>query len=315
MCGLAGFLRYGEKLNNLSALTNALAEQSAVRGTDATGIAYCNSSGIVIAKEGKSAYELKFKHSDEIRSVIIHTRHSTQGSENFNRNNHPFHGRCRNSSFSFAHNGIIHNDQTLRKKYRLPKTKIETDSYVSVQLIESQKHFGLSSIRYMAEKTKGSFSYSILDDKNNIWLVKGDSPLSILHFPKLKMYVYASTDEILYKSLIEYTPLFFALQRGEFETIEIKEGEIVKICSDGRLERNTFEFHSHSGREWWEYGCYSSWGWSEIGYGTKDEYIRDLKAVARFQGYTPEDVDRLIASGWELDEIEEYLYYGMGSEI
>ncbi len=41
MCGLYGFVNYsGNKIKNLSDLTNALAEQSAVRGTDATGIAY-----------------------------------------------------------------------------------------------------------------------------------------------------------------------------------------------------------------------------------------------------------------------------------
>ena len=64
----------------------------------------------------------------------------------------------------------------------------------------------------MAEKTDGSFSYSLLDEENNIYLVKGDSPLSILHFQKLKMYVYASTDEILYKALVDYQPLFKALK-------------------------------------------------------------------------------------------------------
>ncbi len=316
MCGLFGFLNYnGEKMNNLSALTNALAEQSAVRGTDATGIAYCNPTGITIAKENKSAFKLKFNHTDCLIALIGHTRHSTQGSEKNNRNNHPFFGRCINSKFAFAHNGVLYNDKTLRKEHKLPKTKIETDSYIGVQLIESQRYFNCDSIKYMAEKTEGSFSYSLLDDKNNIWLVKGDSPLSILHFPKLKVYVYASTDEILYKALIDYPPLFYALQRGEFQTVEIARGEILKIRSDGNLERNTFRYSSYSGREWWSYGSYSSWGWGDIGYDTKDEYIRDLKSIARFQGYTPDDVDRVIASGWELDEIEEYLYCGFGGEI
>ena len=47
MCGLYGFVNYsGEKMKNLADLTNSLSEHSAVRGTDATGIAFCNSSGI-----------------------------------------------------------------------------------------------------------------------------------------------------------------------------------------------------------------------------------------------------------------------------
>ena len=69
MCGLYGFVNYsGEKMKNLADLTNSLSEQSAIRGTDATGIAFCNSSGINILKESKSAYRLDFKHSDEICS-------------------------------------------------------------------------------------------------------------------------------------------------------------------------------------------------------------------------------------------------------
>ena len=42
MCGLFGFVNYsGKEIKNLSDLTNSLAEQSAIRGTDATGIAFC----------------------------------------------------------------------------------------------------------------------------------------------------------------------------------------------------------------------------------------------------------------------------------
>ena len=49
MCGLFGFVHYGkDKMKNLADLTNSLAEQATVRGTDATGIAYCkkNNCGI-----------------------------------------------------------------------------------------------------------------------------------------------------------------------------------------------------------------------------------------------------------------------------
>lgn len=77
MCGLFGFSRYGGTIKNLSEITNSLAEQSAVRGTDATGIAFNGSGGIRIFKDGKPAYKMDFKHPDEIRALIGHTRHST----------------------------------------------------------------------------------------------------------------------------------------------------------------------------------------------------------------------------------------------
>ena len=49
MCGLYGFVNYSNKqIKDLSVLTKSLAEQSAVRGTDATGVAYCDGNMINI---------------------------------------------------------------------------------------------------------------------------------------------------------------------------------------------------------------------------------------------------------------------------
>ncbi len=305
MCGLYGFVNYSnDKIKNLSDLTNSLAEQSAVRGTDATGIAFTSSGGISIIKDSKSAYRMNFKHSDDIMALIGHTRHSTQGSEKKNYNNHPFSAKCNNTRFALAHNGVLSNDKVLRHKFKLPKTKIETDSYIAVQLIESQKYLDFDSIKYMAERTEGSFSYSILDDKNNIWLVKGDSPLSILHFPKQKIYVYASTDEILYKSLIDFPLLFKSLKSGDFEEVEILEGYILKICSNGDLEKSEFDYSYYCRRNWWDFGIkpYHS---SVI---TQDSYIEDLKSIACYQGFSSETVDELLNNGFTLEEIEDYIY-------
>ena len=162
LCGLFGFTNYsGNKIKDLSKLTNSLAEQSAVRGTDATGIAFCNEKGVNIIKDNKSAYKISFKHSDKITSMIGHTRHGTHG-RNSVQNSHPYLGKCINTKFAFAHNGVLSNDAELRIELNLPKTKIETDSYIGVQLIQSKKHLSFNSIKYMAEKTEGSFSYSIL---------------------------------------------------------------------------------------------------------------------------------------------------------
>ena len=122
MCGLFGFVRYGTTMKNLSLLTNSLAQQSAIRGTDATGIAF-NDGNLKIIKEGKSAYEMDFKHSEDIHALIGHTRHSTQGSEKKNHNNHPFPGKVNGLHFALAHNGVLSNDNILRKTLNLPKNK------------------------------------------------------------------------------------------------------------------------------------------------------------------------------------------------
>lgn len=307
MCGLFGFSRYGNKeIQGLSKLTNALAVESAIRGTDATGIAFNNNGTLKIFKDSKSAYKIEFKHSDDIVALVGHTRHSTQGSEKKNFNNHPFKGSYKGFHFALCHNGVLSNDKSLRQEYRLPKTKIETDSYIAVQLLESQSRLSFDSIKYMAEKTEGSFSYTILDEKNNLYLVKGDSPLSVLHFPKQRIYVYASTDEILYKALVD-SPLFSSLKKGEFEVVEISEGDILKICPDGTIKKHTFEYSYYYGQKWWDYGYYSySSGLSDN--SANDEYLSELKSYALYQGMDDRVVDELLHNGFTLQEIEDYIY-------
>lgn len=305
MCGLFGFLHYsGGEIKDLSALTRSLAEQSAIRGTDATGIAFCQTKGICILKEAKRADEFKFRHPDEIVALTGHTRHGTHGSEKKNFNNHPFLGRVRNRSFALAHNGVLSVNDRQRKRLGLPKTKIETDSYMAVQLIEKKKRLDFESLKYMAEQIDGSFSFTILDNKSNLYFVKGDSPLSIVHFPKLKLYVYASTAEILYRAIIDFPLLFTALQKLEFNEIPIEEGEILKINPFGNIERETFEYSYYYGRSWWDYGDYMDY----CNYDADDTYIDSLKSVATYLGYAEEDIDKLLNEGLTPWEIEDYIY-------
>lgn len=299
MCCLFGFYNYsGQPIKNLGHLTNCLAEEATVRGTDATGIAYNHKGKLIINKEPKSAFQIDFKHPDDIVSVTGHTRHSTQGNKNKNHNNHPFSGHCKNVRFALAHNGVLSNDCELRKELRLPHTKIETDSFIAVQLIEKKKVLNSESIKFMAEKINGSFAFSILDTDNTLWLVRGDSPLSLIHIPKYKLYVYASTDEILYKALVD-TKLFAEIKKDAFDEIEINSGDILNILPDGSIVYDKFKYtdYSYFGNcNWWDYDI------------SKDSYIDDLKSIATYQGYSPDDVDELIKSGFTPEEVEEYLY-------
>lgn len=299
MCCLFGFYNYsGQPIKNLSHLTNALAEEATARGTDATGIAYNHKDKLVIHKEPKSAFQVDFKHPDDAISVTGHTRHSTQGNKNKNYNNHPFSGHCKNANFALAHNGVLTNDFKLRKEWRLPNTKIETDSFIAVQLIEKKKILNSESIKFMSEKISGSFAFSILDSNNTLWLIRGDSPLSIVHIPKYKLYVYGSTDEILYKALVE-TKFFSEIKKGAFEELEINSGDILNILPNGTIVYDKFDYTdcSYFGHcQWWNYST------------SKNSYIDDLKSVAAYQGYSPDDVDKLLNNGFTPEEVEEYLY-------
>ena len=254
---------------------------------------------MLIHKEPKSALSIDFKHPDDVVSVMGHTRHSTQGSEKKNHNNHPFPGKCKNLKFALAHNGVLFNDYELKKKYCLPDTKIETDSYVAVQLIEKKKILDIDSVKFMAETTEGSFAYSIIDSSDTLWLVRGDSPLALVHIPKYKLYVYASTEEILYKALVD-TELLGEVKNGGCKSIHVNSGEILRILPDGTLVSDKFNYveYRYPKCNWWEYGTVNE----------NSEYISDLKMIAEYYGYSENDVDEMLCGGCSPEEIEDLLY-------
>ena len=302
MCGLFGMFNYGNEVKDLSEVTNSLALFSTARGTDAAGIAYNNKGRLIVHKEARSAEKIKFKLPDSIIGMTGHTRHATQGAVKNNYNNHPFYGSCKNLKFALSHNGIISNDDELRVRYKLPKSRIETDSFIAVQLLEYKKNLNVQSIKFMAEAVRGSFSFSILDSSDTLWLVKGDSPLSIVHFPRLKLYVYASTDEILFQALAD-TKLIKEVKKGYIEEVTVTEGDILSFTPDGNVNYNRFNYVEYFGYgfNWRDYSYME-----EFEYG--DDQLDELKGVAKYMGYSEDTIDELLENGFTPEEIEEYIY-------
>ena len=303
MCCLFGFVDYAGSLSvkQKNHLIRELSIAAEVRGTDATGLAYNTSRGLQIYKRPLAAYRLHLRIPAEAHVVMGHTRMTTQGSAKKNYNNHPFFGCVKGKRFALAHNGVLWNDRGLRHTKHLPKTKIQTDSYVAVQLLEQQKALDFDSLAKMAEQVEGSFSFAVLDEQDALWIGKGDSPLSIAYFPECGVYVYASTVEILNKALTRC-----GKQLGHRRTVEVEMGDLLKIDRRGHITRATFDA-SKLCRPSWEY-------WSSSLYAeppkTESEHIRLLKSVARAFGFTGEMIDRLLDQGFTTDDIEEILYEG-----
>ena len=177
MCCLFGFVNYAGSLSvkQKSRLIRELSIASEARGTDATGIAYNTSHGLQIYKRPLAAHRLHLLIPAEAHVVLGHTRMATQGSAKKNFNNHPFFGHVKGESFALAHNGAIWNDLDLRRTKRLPRTKVQTDSFIAVQLLEQQKALDFSSLRYTAEAVDGSFSFTVLSERDDLYLIKGDN--------------------------------------------------------------------------------------------------------------------------------------------
>lgn len=138
MCCLFGLMDYQNTLSprQRGDAIHALAAAAEARGTDATGIAYRSRGRMHVDKRPLPGHCLPFRIPQDARGVMGYAGMMTQGSAKKNFNNHPFQSRARGKPFALAHNGMIYNDLALRRKEKLPRTNIETDSYVAVQLLE-----------------------------------------------------------------------------------------------------------------------------------------------------------------------------------
>jgi hypothetical protein len=279
---------------------------------------------------------MKLNLPNDSKVFIGHTRMTTQGKESYNPNNHPFYGKAGNTKFALIHNGVIFNDDVLRMKHRLSKSKIETDSYAAVQLIEQQKQLSFASLAYMAEEVNGMFAFVILDNQNNTWIVKGDNPVCIYKSVEYGFYVYTSTEEILTASLKS-----LGLDKLTYERVPMAEGDILKINEKGIVEKGrfTFDYDCHFGyHRYSRLSCYDRFGGNSYHdrFNSNDWVISDnesmsvrqLKQNALLFGVDDEDINILLDFGYCSDDIElmlnnpnelhravceayEYVYCGM----
>lgn len=299
MCAIFGLLDYKGKLTAAQRLRiiKALGAAAEVRGTDATGIAFFQREKLCIQKAARPAHRMKYRLPAEVRFIMGHTRMTTQGSAEKNRNNHPFPGKAGGRAFALAHNGILTNDHELRYSKNLPKTDIETDSYVAVQLIEKQKEVSPGSLRSMAEAVRGHFTFTVLDQDNNLYFIKGENPLTIFHYPERGFYLYASTEEILAEALgtLKMEPAQ--------DIIWPYHGEILRINSRGQQEE--FSFHVDEPCVGFLSDC---WPVERFGHVPHRNYIEALKTVAAFHGLEGDCIDALLEDGCTIDEIEDFIY-------
>lgn len=297
MCALFGWLDYKHIVpyKVLKKLTQALANAAEERGTDAAGISYIRDGRVTIYKRPKPAHKIHFNAPNGTTAVMGHTRLTTQGNQKFNQNNHPFYGHA-DKEFAFAHNGVLYNDVELRRTNNLPATHIETDSYVAVQLIEQQGRLDFDSLKNMAEIVQGNFAFTVLDEENSLYIIKGSNPMYLLHLEMLGLYIYASTESIMKNALKKVGLQYFPCTR-----IETAHGDILKIDSNGFLSRSEFE-----NKEDFRYASFMKYydDWEDDYYNQHEQLLLEM---CNCYGIDEDDVMMLLDYGYSADEIEDML--------
>ena len=305
MCAVFGLLDFEGKLTPSERLMifKALSKAAESRGTDATGVAYVQNHSIQIQKAPRPAHKMRWQIAPESRYLMGHTRMTTQGSEKRNYNNHPFLGKAGQLPFALAHNGVLFNDFELQKTRRLPKTHIETDSYVAVQLIEQSGQLSIKSLKQMAEALDGSFTITVLD-ANNLYLVKGNNPLTLYLFPDLGFYLYASTEEIL-DNVLDKLKLSQELKTE----IIIHQGDILKIDSHGRRTLSKFDDAKLCMRDYCRYYGLADWYWPTAPEKEEEsDYLDEVVNYGLSRGVPERELRLLVDAGYDAFDLEELLF-------
>ncbi len=306
MCSLFGILDYKGQLTQAQRLhmVRALGRAAQVRGTDATGIAFFDAGKLHIQKAPKPACRMKYRIPDTARVIMGHTRMTTQGSEKKNQNNHPFPGKTVRGQFALAHNGVLYNDADLRRRYRLPKSKIETDSYVAAQLLARQGDVSHKSLKAMAEDLEGSFTITVLDDRNSLYFVKGNNPLAVWLFPNLGVYLYSSTEDIL-KMAVDRLDLS-AESKAE---IPVRQGDILEIDSAGQRTLSRFDDRRLLYRQ---YPWGELYNWDAVYQPDRgceaEAYLDELVDYGLRMGIPETELHLLLDAGYDTFDLEELLY-------
>lgn len=128
------------------------------------------------------------------------------------------------------------------------------------------------------------------------------------YYPETGMYLYASTEEILTAALLR-----IPFHLGQAVPVKIMCGELLKIDARGNQSRSEFDTINLVQR--WYYPCSCWYDPAPRPYNSKKsdvskEYLRELKSVASFYGFSPGYVDSLLADGFTTDDVEEMLYAG-----
>ena len=306
MCAVFGLLDFEGKLTPSERLMifKALGKTAEVRGTDATGVAYVQNGSIQIQKAPKPAHKMRWRISPEAKYLMGHTRMTTQGSEKKNYNNHPFWGKVGQTPFALAHNGVLFNDFELQKARKLPKTHIETDSYVAVQLIERSGSLSPKSLKQMAEALDGSFTITVLDANNNLYLVKGNNPLSLYLLPNLGIYLYASTKEILDNALDK-----LKLSQEPRAEIVVHQGDILKIDSQGKRSLSRFDDTKLCMRDYCRYYGLAGWYWPAASEKEEEStYLDEVVSYGMSHGVPERELRLLVDAGYDAFDLEELLF-------
>lgn len=183
MCGICAIISKEEIKKPQFKDFRKLLEETEQRGKDATGYIFYKDGKRKVVKTNKKAslFVKKMKYKQIGGSLLIgHCRQTTSGDAKINDNNHPIISQ----NFAVVHNGIIRNDDSLFKEFKLNRVG-EVDSEIIVALIEhffNQSKNVEDAIRKTVKQLRGDYA-CILSSQlfpGKVWTFRNGRPLEYL---------------------------------------------------------------------------------------------------------------------------------------
>ena len=82
------------------------------------------------------------------------------------------------------------------------------DNQAVMQLLEQAGSIGFQTLRAASERLAGSFTYTVLDGGGRLYIVRGNNPFCLYHWPEQGLYLYTSTQAVLDAAVsVSYTHL------------------------------------------------------------------------------------------------------------
>lgn len=291
MCGICGLITKNGISTKQAKFFQKMMEKLEGRGRDAFGLTTFPSNKVFKIKGNVTDY-LKNTHNTRIWKMVSgqkialgHTRATTTGSEDRNQNNHPF----TTKKFIFAHNGIISNNEKLRKLHDFETSDIETDSYAIIKVIQKmydeQKDKNVfEAIKETTRQLNGGYACWLLDKKTGeVYLFRERFPLSVSYIKDWDAIVFAS-ETSNYEDLFDEEEYGFAeklfgfFKKSPLLTEDIEQNMIYKV-SEG--DKNKLEFDIKS----MKFETYEYWYIDELikKYGKTD--VLKAAEISHFSGF------------------------------
>lgn len=279
MCGILGFMGYGESIPEQAyrAFEDMFIESES-RGRNASGIGYLKNGKLVVSKGAMSATNfLKTKewaqvYKDRPTSMIAHTRLTTQGSEKFNENNHPVFDP--KFGWGVVHNGTIWNDSELFGKHKLKRDgKVDSEIILRMfqkYMVEDVKATPAVALKRAVRNMRGAMTFAMLGEErpDSIYFYKGVNPLVFAVEPEWKVVFFASKLSFIEDALTTQdcmSDFFYGNQHtrktykntgikdGTLLCVTRKNGEVIVRTAQVEQPKEVTIIHKSGGHGWGKY--------------------------------------------------------------